>query len=451
MTVRRLIRAAALAAAAAILVIPLQGSGDGFFDDASVLEFTVEAPLQQLFDQGVHDESFSVPAKIAAGASTPIAAELSIRGNTSRKECPFPKLKLKMQGRPDAFGGLRTVKINTHCGEAPDDALTKDFGRLANERSPWREGVVYRIAGAAGARTARTRPARITYVDSSPSTSSRRLVRNALIVEDDDDVRKRLEGTGEITPAEFTNAREVLSPDDVARVAFTEALIGNFDWCLMMYPNDEYRCDARKKLWNLMVLRTPSGAVPVLQDFDLAGPVTGRHVWFDHAFTRDFTASEIDTEVIAQVQRTRTLFDRARLDRIRRDFLARRQAITRVIEASAVDPRGADLSRAYVDAFFRAIADDRDFYRPVIARAGVRIFADAAGRTEACGIGDTVPPGTPFKELRRENGRAQVQLLDALWRWAPPNECVPVHKGPVWIDPSAISDDFPAGASRARF
>src|SRR4029079_16401343 len=129
------------------------------------------------------------------------------------------------------------------------------------------------------------------------------------------------------------------------------------------------------------------------------------------------TASEIDTEVIAQVQRTRTLYDRARLDRIRRDFLARRQAITRVIEASAVDPRGADLSRAYVDAFFRAIADDRDFYRPVIARAGVRIFADAAGRTEACGIGDTVPPGTPFKELRRENGRAQVQLLDALWRW----------------------------------
>jgi hypothetical protein len=249
-------------------------------------------------------------------------------------------------------------------------------------------------------------------------------------------VKKRLEATAEITPEEFTNARETFTPEQTARIALTEALIGNFDWCLMMAPGDTYRCDARKKLWNMAAYRTASGAVPVLQDFDLAGPVTGRHTWYDHVFPRDFAASEIDTEVIAQVQRARTLFDRALLDHMRQDFVARRDALTRAIDGASVDPNGAQLAHAYVDAFYRAITDD--FLRPVIAKPGTRIFKDAVGQTDACGNGDTAPVGTPVKELRQESGRVEVILLDALWHWAPPHECVPVHKAPVWIDPSAV-------------
>jgi len=444
MNAGRLIRGAAAAAVIALLVAPLQGSDSGFFDDPSVATFTIEAPLQTLFDRGVKDESFEVPGRIAvAGATDAIDAAVTVRGNTSRTECPFPKLKLKLKGDTGFFAGLHGVKINTHCGEAPGDELTKRFGRLANEKSPWREAVAYRIAEAAGARTPRTRLARITYVDTtSPSSAAKRLTRNALVIEDDDDLRKRFGATAEITPAEFTNAQELFTPIDVARVAFTQALIGNFDWCLMMAPGDRYRCDARRKLWNMSALRTPSGAIPIVEDFDLTGPVTGPHIWFDHAFPRGFAASDIDTEVIAQVQRTRTLFNRPMLDRMRQDFIARRERIISAIDRGAVDPRGSELAHAYVDAFYRAMPD-ADFYRPVVAQPGVRIFTTANGSTEACGAGDTIPPGTPLKELRRENGRAEVQLLDALWKWAPPTECVPVHQSPVWIDPSSISADFP--------
>jgi len=446
MSVRRLIRATVTAAAIALLAARLHGTATGFFDDPSVAAFTIEAPLQQLFDRGVRDESFDVQGRVRFDTATTDAIDVtvSVRGNTSRDECPFPKLKLKLKG-DDAgpFGGMHAVKVNTHCGDAPGEDLSERYGRLANEKSPWREAVVYRIAQAAGARTPRTRLARITYVDTS-ATDARRITRNALIVEDDDDMKERFGAIAEITPAEFTNAKELFTPVDTARVAFTQALIGNFDWCLMMQPDDRYRCDPRRKLWNMAALRTSSGAIPVLEDFDLAGPVTGRHVWFDHVFPQDFSASPVDTEVIAQVQRTRTLFDRAMLDRMRQEFQSRREAINAAIDSTTVDAQGARLARAYVDAFFRAIGGDADFYRPVVARTGMRIYAASTGDGEACGTGDTIPAGTPVKELRRENGRAEVQLLDALWRWAPPTECVPVHKSPVWIDPAGVSSDFPS-------
>jgi len=441
MTVSRLIRSACFAGALALVIAPLHGASAGFFDDPSIITFTIEAPFQHLFDNSDKDNTFSVPARVRGDQATSSAAglegELSVRGNTSRKECTFPKLKLKLKGDRGLFEDVHTVKINTHCGESPGEELSREFGRLANEKSPWREGVVYRMADAAGARTPRSRPARVTYIDTSVP-SGRTLTRNALIVEDDDDVKSRLGATAEITPDQFTNAQQTFTPDETARILFTEALIGNFDWCLMMAPGDDYRCDARKKLWNMAAYRTPSGAVPVLQDFDLAGPVTGRHIWFDHVFPRDFSASEIDTEVIAQVQRARTLFDRPLLERMRQDFLSRRDALFRAIDGATVDTQGSKLAHAYLDAFYRAIAEDRDFYRPVITKEGTRIFKDAVGEIDACGKGDTAPAGTPIKELRRESGRAEVMLLDALWHWAPPRECVPVHRAPVWIDPSAI-------------
>ena len=445
MTLGRLVHSAFIASALALLMPPLD-AGRGFFDDGSVISFTLEAPLQQLFDKP-KDEEFAVPARVMVSgqpaSDAVLDGELSLRGNTSRKECAFPKLKLKLKGERGVFDGMHGVKINTHCGEAPGEQLMADFGRLANEKSPWREAVAYRMADAAGARTPRVRLARVTYVDTS-APSAGRLTRNALIVEDDDDVKARLGAESEITPEEFTSAEQMFTPVDTARLTFTEALLGNFDWCLMMAPDDDYRCDASKKLWNMAVYRTASGAVPVLQDFDLAGPVVGRHVWFDHVFPHDFAATDIDTEVIAQVQRTRTLFDRALLDRLRQDFLSRRETIARAIDSAPVDARGAQLAHAYLDAFYRAVAADRDFYRPVIARGGIRIFKGAASDVDACGAGDTAPPGTPVNEIQRRDGRAEVTLLDALWRWAPPHECVPVHTGSVWIDPSAMSADFPA-------
>jgi hypothetical protein len=418
------------------------------FAGPAVARLSIRAPLSTLFARAAKDESFDVPATIAFASSPgdPLEAlgktTLAVRGNTSRRDCTFAKLDVRFKDHDGPAADLRGLKVNTHCGEAPDGTLTRKYGRLANEKSPWREGLVYALLDAAGVRTARTRLARITYVDTS-NENDPPITRNALLIENDDDMQRRLGAGSQLDRDEFTTADRMLDPDETARIAFAEVMVGNFDWCLRMRAGDEYRCDDSKGLWNIVALKTDGGIVPVMEDFDLAGIVTGRHVWFPHVFSAAFGGSAIATEVVAQVQRARTLFDRTRLDRMRRDFLARRARLYAVVASATVDADGRQLARQYLDAFYRAIETDEAFYRPVIVRPRVHVYTDAAATQEACGAGDIAPVGTPVNVIGRQGDMAKVRLLDALWRWAPPTECAAVHQNAVWIDGAAIGTDLP--------
>jgi hypothetical protein len=448
-------RAAACALLLAVPAFAPPPASDSLFDAVEPLPLVLEAPLRQLFDRGVADEQYSVPARVsyvdASGReSKPFRIELSVRGHTSRREteCSFPKLKIKFPGGGDGpFAGVEDLKIGTHCGESAPGELTKTYGRLANEASPWREAAIYRLIAAAGVPTLRVRAARIRYVDTSPNGTvvPSPLVRNAFLLEDEDAARKRMGATGEITQERFTTARDAFAAADVARIAFAEAMIGNFDWCLMMSSDDTYRCDPRRKLWNLLAFTRDGKAFPVMRDFDIAGAVAGRHLWFDQVYSHRFaaSASAADVEVISQVQRARALFTRDVLDRTRQAFIDRRAAMLDTIARVPDDDRGREVARQYVASFLRAIETDDAFYRPVVATSGVRLFKDAGGTEELCGRGDTVPIGTPVERLQAIGPRAQVTLLDVTWRWAPPHECPAAHNEAAWIDASAISRDFP--------
>ena len=419
------------------------------FEGDTPLAFSLTAPLQQLFENGADSEAYAVDGTFTAAGSEAVPVRVSVRGNTSRRdtECSFPKLKLKFtsDGGPAGVGSL---KVGSHCGESGGENLTGSFGRLANERAPWREVTVYRILAALGVPALRARTARITYVDSSPNGTivPSPLTRNALIVEDDEEAMKRMGASSEIAPEQFTNARDAFRAEDAARIAFAEALIGNFDWCLAFTADDTYRCDARRKLWNLLAFRGAGEAFPVMMDFDLAGPVVGRHTWFGSVFDARFveSGSPIEAEVVAQVQRTRALFGREMLDATRRAFLEKRADAYAAVAHAAVDPHGRDLARQYLDAFYRAIGTDQAFYRPVVAAAGTRVYTGADGTREVCGAGDTLPVGTPVNELRRSGELAQVMLLDVMWHWTSPHGCDAVHRQPVWIPAAAISANFPA-------
>ena len=228
-------------------------------------------------------------------------------------------------------------------------------------------------------------------------------------------------------------------------MAFGEALIGNFDWCLKFTPDDAYRCDGSKPVWNVLAFERSGGTALMMKDFDLAGVVVGRHPWFDTVWNRAFVASKspIEIEAIDQVQRTRSLFPRDELDALLRRFLDRRDAVLGAIQSADVDAEGRRLAAAYANAFFAAIADDATFYRPVVARAGIPIYMDAQRTREACGAKDTIPPGTPVNEVQRSGSMSQVVLLDVMWRWASKNECNNVQNGPVWIPSDAVTSDYP--------
>ena len=407
------------------------------------IALTLEAPLQELFARGSENESFSVPGSVSykdpgSGVEVQREAQVSVRGHTSRAEteCSFPKLKLK-------FKEGDVLKIGTHCGESADETLSEKYGRMANERSPRREGLVYRLLQAADVPTLRTRPATVTYVDQAQAP----LTRQALLVEDDGDARKRLKGTAEITMEQFGSVKTRGASVDAARIAFGEAMIGNFDWCLKYAPDDIYRCNARKPLWNVLAFDRGNGTAALLiKDFDLAGMVVGRHSWFKTIFNPAYVASksEIEIEVLSQVQRTRTLYARAELDALRRSFTDRKSAIYAVLEQAAdVDAKGREIARHYLDSFFTAITADEAFYRPVVARDEVRVYTDAARTKEACKPGDLVRPGTPVNELQRSGPMSQVVILDAQWRWTADERCETVQTSPVWLQSDAITRGFP--------
>jgi hypothetical protein len=415
-------------------------------DGSSTVSITLTAPLHKLFaNKSADEDRFFVPGTLSykdpeTGTDVVLPEiQVSVRGHTSRneEECPFPKLKLK--AKP---GGV--LRIGTHCGELPDERLTSKYGRLANEKSPLREGVTYRILDALGVPTLRTRPARITYVD--PDAGGTPLVRAALLIEDDNDAMTRVGGTRAISMESFGNVRTRNADRDASRVAFGEAAIANFDWCLKFTPDDIYRCNDPRPLWNILAFERPNGRTAVLmKDFDLAGTVVGHHPWFNTVFNADFVPSRSETtvDVIAQVQRARSLFPRAELDALRRGFLERKAATYRAVDTADVDDNGRALARAHLDAFYDAISDAH-FYRPVVARTDVQVYKDSERTADACGPKDTVRVGTPVNTIQASGPMSQVLLLDAMWRWGPKQPCNTILHGPVWIETAAITPQFPS-------
>ena len=170
------------------------------FSSHEPLELRLRAPFDDLFVRGAHDDDYSVRGSLtytaADGRSIHLGEVELLRGNTSKQsaECTFPKLKVKLDaasGRGGSiFDGVDEFKVGTHCGESPGEQLTRKFGRLANEKAPLREAFVYRLLAIVGVPALQARPARITY--EYASGGRRPLVRNAMLLEDTGEARKRL-------------------------------------------------------------------------------------------------------------------------------------------------------------------------------------------------------------------------------------------------------------------
>jgi hypothetical protein len=449
--VRRFV-AAALVAASCQGVAAQEPKEDGdFFASPSVFTATLDAPLRELFDRGRRDPEFTVTGTFTYEAGngrlvTVNGIQVGIRGSSSLQatECEFPKLRLKLPNdRPPPLRDVATLRIGTHCADRADGALTPKYGRWANEKAPHREAAVYRLIAAVNVPTLRARPARLTYITRDGRNPP--LTRNAILLEEDERLLKRLGATGAIESRTFTSARDAFSPADAARLSFAQAMIGNFDWCLRFYPDDRYRCNDRQPLWNVLALRTAAGAVPAIQDFDLSGLVTGRHLWFDNTFTAAFssTKSKPEVEVVGQLQRARRLFGREQLDATRLEFMRRKSAAYAAIAESPMDDDWRPSIHAYLDSFFEAIDNDERFYLPVVVSPGARFFLDAQATRPACGS-DNVPVGTPVSEpLEVQDGKLRVVVLDAQWYWTTPRRCDVIRRQPVWIAASAVSRDFP--------
>src|SRR5262245_1086219 len=444
------------------------------FSSHDALSLRLEGPFNQLFarvaqNQKKIDPSSAVTGKLTItehGHDTVIdGVQIAVRGHTNRRpgECAFPKLKVTApSSQPTAravLGGQMVLKIATHCGEAPGETISRKYGRLQNEHSPLREAFAYRLLEAVGVPTLRARLARITYVYTDPKSTEmpdqrQPFVRNAFIIEDDDDAVARLGGTRQIKERSFTNAHDQFTAFDTAVAALGQAMIGNFDWCLKMTRDDAYRCNARHPLWNVLAVVGADGRTrPVIYDFDVSGIVTGHHWWFKDVYNGAFLVSKSHpaVEVVGQVQRTRTLFGRQDLDEARAHFMRKKSDAYRVLESSKLDPTGRRVAREYLDAFYNEIGSDDVFYRPAVVVGGLRLYSDASQMNTVCSAMGPVSVGTVVSEpLDTTDSMMRVIVLDTVWQWATPKPCAAIHDGPVWIRRAGVSRDYPAPSSVTR-
>ena len=185
-------------------------------------------------------------------------------------------------------------------------------------------------------------------------------------------------------------------------------------------------------------------ARPIVHDFDVSGMVTGRHPWFKDVFSEQFSAahSQADVEVMAQLQRTRTLFPRGVLDAARAAFLEHKDGAYRTLEAARSIRPDAITRNAISMRFSRRSAPTRRSTGRLLRRTARPCIRPGGSPLRSSG---PIPVGTPVSEpLQKDGDMIQVRLLDALWHWAPPVKCAAAHQGPVWIKAAVVSRDYPA-------
>jgi hypothetical protein len=195
------------------------------------------------------------PATIAFsnddGADLSMPLQLRTRGHARRRICGFAPLRLELpkdQTKGTVFDGHGALKLGTHCKNEYEEYVVREYA-------------IYRLFNLLTPRSFRARLAKVDYVDARKGKPAGP-TRYGLLIEDDDDVAKRLEGRIVELPKLTFNR---VDQDTLILMTLFEYFIGNTDMSLFA-------------LHNIEVVQTPAGLrFPVPYDFDYSGLVDAQY------------------------------------------------------------------------------------------------------------------------------------------------------------------------------
>ena len=163
------------------------GEPDPLFQDSSVIEITITAPMNPLLDKRPDDDY--LPGRLAYTEADGSVVELEIgirtRGNYRRQSrvCPFPPLRLNInrsQAKSSLFHKQDKLKLVAHCRDNSE----------RYEQNVIKEYLAYRILNTLTDISYRVRLARVTYVDSEQKDEDR--VQYGFFIEHKSRLSKRL-------------------------------------------------------------------------------------------------------------------------------------------------------------------------------------------------------------------------------------------------------------------
>lgn len=232
------------------------GQAASLFGDQAVLDVTLTGPLSLVAKEARKRPEHPFELEVAGQT---VKVDVRMRGKSRVKFCGFPPLRLNFA--PDSaaesvFAGQDKLKLVTHCN-----------GGAESEQNVLEELMAYRLLSVLTDFSYRTRLLRVRYVDTD--TPNREAVtRFGFVIESDEAFATRIDGEP-LLVRDVTRA--MLEPAHAALVYVFQYLIGNTDWSLVRYYDDDFCCHNGK----LFTVTARNYYVPY--DFDMSGLVSARY------------------------------------------------------------------------------------------------------------------------------------------------------------------------------
>lgn len=326
-----------------LLSAPAAQAGPLFESDAPI-RITIKGPIGTIARTAAKSTE---PRDAVLTLANPVethAIRLSPRGISRRKGdiCEFPPLRVEFAQPPGAtslFAGQRRLKLVTHC--RPSEAFQQ---HLLLEYS------VYRLFNQVTPLSYRARLATVEYVEPSGKAVTTRW---GFFIEDLDEAAKR-NGLKEARVGDRVLASQ-LEPQQAARIALMQYMIGNLDWSMRAGPAGEGCCH------NSRLLAGPGGAlVPIAYDFDYSGLVDAPYA----VPPEQFSIGSVRTRVYQGYCRHNAAALAAAAD-----LRAKRGAIESVFgQVPGMSERTKSRSLAYLSGFFKDIATDQAMQGQVLKK-----------------------------------------------------------------------------------
>ena len=242
-----------LAAGVMLITFGMNVDAAPLFEESTALEIELVGPIKDLIadKKGNQEMPFTLRTQ---GIDHQI--DVRIRGNSRRRVCGFPPLRLNFNTEAAAetlFENQNKLKLVTHCRES--DAAEQDL---------LKEYMAYRIFNMLSEISYRVRLVSITYVDTDPSRAGKTLKRYGYLIESSNELAERIDAT-KVTRTGVS--RQSLDSQQASLVYVFQYLIGNTDWSIVTADTDEFCCH------NIDLFETDSGFSLVPYDFDLSGLV----------------------------------------------------------------------------------------------------------------------------------------------------------------------------------
>lgn len=389
-----------------LIVFSSQANGNVFENTEIIQKISLSGPISKTATSQISDKlSKSTGSKIGTEllyprfdlmvADTNLKCDFQISGNTSLAEQDLPKIKMKKiksaSEGDSAFKYLNGIKFVTH-GFNVDSQMFTSLGRLMNSVAVYRNALIYDFFKILEIPTSRYFRASITYTDTSEVNAAPVITKPALGIEDADKTAKLIE-------AERFRAESSIpilvkpDPEDYAKLALAQALIGNWDWSFLQ--NTETGEIKNQHNIEIFYFKEQNKIILMPEDFDLAAFVTGQFRRTPqmslHFFSKE---SQIFRWIAWGIQQARfnpALKAQSFQNAIEEFKKEKSKLLNHIIQLpdSLIDSAGRKNALEHVHAFYQIIESDSNLHIPFIeASQMVPLFSNAQGTKK---VADLMP------------------------------------------------------------